>query len=207
MESVIFVLDPKTIFAPEPGAIVISPSIDSWNNFGFRIGVDILFYHNNGPNSRLRLAGFFGFSAGEDENSDVRLLTKLLTHAPNNRLSARQVPNSFTMLPDMSAYREIVSFLGPKEAAKALVQINDVVACDEGLPGSTSLRSAKESAVFKKAFLRSSESFFAWAHAGPVLRGLEHEEIGQMSDTFNLNFQLDGRPNQHELSFSFDVRV
>lgn len=205
MESVIFVLDPDANFALEPGTIVISPSKDQWNDFGFRIRIDIVVSHLNRPDDRLRLPGFFGFIGGTDDNGDVRLLTNLLEKAPENRLAASQLPKFFTMLPDMRAYREIVSSLGSEEAAETLAAVNDLVAADEGLAGSTSLRDAKETQVFKHAFLRSSEAFFAWMNAGPVLRGLDHEEIGRISNTFNIRFQLDGRPNEHDLSFRFDV--
>jgi energy-coupling factor transporter ATP-binding protein EcfA2 len=206
MTSILFVLDSEVISALEPGTIAISPSKDSWNDFGFRIRVDIAFCIRPGTGGQLLVSGFFGFVQSADREYDVRLLEKLLKGAPDNRLLVSDIPKFFTMLPDMRTYREVVSFLGPKEAADALVAINDVVAADEGLVGSTSLRAAKETAVFKQAFLRSSEAFFAWANAGPILRGLEYEEFGQISGDFNIHFQLDGRPNEHELSFRFDIK-
>lgn len=54
-------------------------------------------------------------------------------------------------------------------------------------------------------FLRSSESYFAWSNAGPILKGLRTEKIGQISDSFNIHFQLAGRPNAHDLRYSFSV--
>jgi energy-coupling factor transporter ATP-binding protein EcfA2 len=129
-----------------------------------------------------------------------------LERAPGGRLPADQVPKFFTMLPDMLAYRKIVSFFGVGVAREMLVTMNDVVAADAGLPGTSSLREAKKLPVFQQAFLRQSESFFAWANAGPILRGLEYEEIGQISSTFNIRFRLSGRPNEHDLTFRFDVK-
>jgi energy-coupling factor transporter ATP-binding protein EcfA2 len=206
MNSVIFALNLETISVPESGTIVISPGEDQWNDFGFRIRIDICFTDAELPGRRLLLSGYLGFIGEPDKEPDVRLLRRLLEAAPDGRLGSSQFPKFFTMLPDMRAYREIVSHLGPERATKALLAINDVVAADEGSPASISLSAVKEARVFKHAFLRSSEAYFAWTNAGPILRGLENEEVGRISDTFNIRFQLNGRPNEHDLSFRFDVR-
>lgn len=39
-----------------------------------------------------------------------------------------------------------------------------------------------------------------------MLRGLQNEYFGRISDRLKLRFQLDGRPNPHELEFSFGVQ-
>ena len=167
MDLVIFVIDRKTISSSEPGSVVISPSEDQWNNFGFRIRIDVFFTDPELPEGGLPLPAYFGFIGESGKETDVRVLKELLEAAPDGRLGSSQLPKFFTMLPDMRAYREIVSRLGPERAMKALVAMNDVVAADEGSPGSISLSDVKETRVFKHAFLRSSEAFFAWTNAGP----------------------------------------
>ncbi|RYD26997.1 MAG: AAA family ATPase, partial [Lysobacteraceae bacterium] len=166
---------------------------------------DIAFVTQFAPDRVLNLPGFFGFIGDSKSKSDVRLLEQLLDAAPENRLEAKELPAFFTMLPHMGAYRDIVAYLGPETGAKALIAMNEVVATDEGMTSPSWFRDAKESQVFKKGFLRSSEAFFAWANAGSMLYGLEHEQVGRISDTFNIRFQLAGRPNKHDLSFRFDV--
>lgn len=205
MTKVIFALDQEVLPIVEPDTVVISPSQESWNDFGFRIRVDIAFVAEFAPDRVLQLPGFFGFVGDSKSKSDVRLLEQLLDAAPENRLEAKDLPAFFTMLPHMGAYRDIVAYLGPETGAKALIAMNEVVATDEGMTSPSWFREAKESQVFKKGFLRSSEAFFAWANAGSMLYGLEHEQVGRISDTFNIRFQLAGRPNEHDLSFRFDV--
>lgn len=205
MNKVIFALDRPVLPSAEPGTIVISPTRESWNDFGFRVRVDITIFTDISPDSLLYLTGFFGFIGDTKNTSDTRLLEQILNAAPHKRLEAKRFPAFFTMLSDMGAYRDIVAYLGPDVATKTLLSINDVVATDEGTTSPSWFRLAKESVVFNQAFLRSSEAFFAWANAGSVLYGLEHEDVGRISDTFNIRFQLAGRPNEHNLSFKFDV--
>ncbi|WBO22724.1 AAA family ATPase [Sphingomonas abietis] len=205
MDTVIFTLDLDAFPDAQPGTIIITPSKENWNDFGFRIRVDIAFITPREYDRVLNISGFFGF-IGESKNvSDVRLLRKLLENAPDKRLSSKDIPPFFTMLPNMGAYRDIVAYLGPELATKSLLAMNEVVAMDDTRTGPGWLRDAKQSRVFKQAFLRTSEAFFAWTNAGPVLHGLEHEQVGQISDTFNVHFQLEGRPNAHDLSFRFNV--
>ena len=205
MDKVIFALDQEASSNVEPDTIVISPSRQSWNDFGFRIRVDITFVTQYSYDRVLNMPGFFGFIGESKNKTDVRLLEQLLDAAPGKRLEAKNLPAFFTMLPHMRAYRDIVGYLGPEAATKALISMNEVVATDEGMSSPGWFREAKESTVFKQAFLRSSEAFFAWANAGSILYGLEHEQVGRISDAFDIRFQLAGRPNEHDLSFRFNV--
>lgn len=206
MNSVIFALDPSTVPPSKSTTIIISPDELDWNDFTFRTRTAIRLIHSDEQDGvPISLVGFFAF-VGHEKEADVRMLRKLLENAPEGQLPADKLPKFFTMLPDLSSYRKIVSFFGPMVARQMLVAINDVVASDEGSPGSSSLREAKRLPVFQLAFLRTAESFFAWTNAGPILRGLEQEQIGRISDTFNIRFRLGGRPNDHELTFRFGIQ-
>lgn len=205
MITVIFALDHTTVPLSERETVIISPSKDDWNDFGFRIRVDIYIPNPDRVEERELLSGYFGFVGESEKGTDLRVLNDLLTNAAGNRLRSDNIPKFFTMLRDMREYREIVTLLGPELATNVLISINDMVAAEEGLPGSVSLNNAKNTRVFRHAFLRSSEAFYAWTNAGPILRGLAREEIGRISSIFNIRFQLKGRPNEHNLSFKFNV--
>lgn len=204
MDSVAFSLYPDNVARGKYVAIV-SPTFEDWNDFGYRIRVKILVRDPRSPNEPEHLTGFFAFAGEVERESDVGLLTKLLEAAPEGSLEAGRLPGFFTMLPDMQSYRAIVSKLGPDVASRVLVALNDVVAADEGIPGSKPLTAEKGTRVFNLAFLRTSEAFFAWANAGSILRGLQYETFGKISDQLNIGFKLAGRPNEHELSFKFGV--
>ncbi|WP_342152257.1 AAA family ATPase [Methylorubrum sp. SB2] len=204
MDQVIFAIDPRTVPLPDVTTVIISPGGEKWNDFGSQIQVNISVEDPNHPTRKFTLRGYFAF-IGSEREGDVRLLRRLLSSAPNGRLPSNQIPKFFTMLPDMSAYRQIVTILEPDLATRLLAKMNDVVAADEGFMGTVSLQDVRSTRAFNHAFLRSSEAYFAWTNAGSILRGLEHEEIGAISNTFNIRFKLSGRPNEHDLSFKFDV--
>jgi ABC-type cobalamin/Fe3+-siderophores transport system ATPase subunit len=201
---VVFADSRRTIDQPQHGTIIVSPSKDSWNDFGFQVRVDLLIQpphsHELGFDPLL-LPGFFGFMENKRRALDVRALREKI--AESGPFEAEQLPSYFTMLPDMATYRKIGSTLGWDEARRALRALHDIVEAEEspGIPHW--LRSATESQLFRKAFLRTTESFFAWKNAGAILEGAEFERVGQLSEELRIRFRLAGRPNDHELAFRF----
>lgn len=205
MDSVFFARDSSAV-TESPASVVISPSDDQWNDFGFRTRAHIHFADPAQPTRKLTLPCLLGFSSEKGKkSSDVRLLVETLENTSDGWLDARELSGFMTMLPEIGAYREIVSYFGPQAATKLLLSAHDMVAEEERIARSPWFREARDTAVFKQAFLRSSEAFFAWSNAGMILRGLEFEEVGRISDTFSVRFHMAGRPNEHKLSFKFDV--
>ena len=188
------------------GTIVIAPSTDNWNDFGERILVELdIQPRRDGENQhqRLHMQGLFGFLDEHNGKSDTKHLRALVSEDPATPVPADKVPAFFTMLPDMKSYREIVRQLGPDEARIALRAVNDIVQADDQPSGQLWLRAARESRVFLTAFLRHSESYFAWKNAAPLLLGIEYEQLDRMSEGVRIQFQLAGRPNPHHLQFRF----
>ena len=189
----------------EPGTIAIAPSSDSWNDFGERILIEVVLQPRRGEesrNERLEFRGFFGFLEKQGEGSDTRHLREIVNQdlAP---VPAEKLPVYFTMLPDMDSYRRIVGRLGADEARIVLRAINDMVEADDRPVNRPWLSAARASRIFLNAFLRHSEPYFTWKNAAPILRGVEFEELGRISDGLRIQFQLAGRPNAHYLKFRF----
>ncbi|TIW22875.1 MAG: ATP-binding protein [Mesorhizobium sp.] len=201
---VIFAREPGS--GQEPGVIVISPSSDRWNDFGFRIRVDIAIYplDSRTAYNPLVLQGFLGFQSSEVGQPDTRLIDQILDGGTEQFVESAKLPNFFTMLPDMSGYRTIVGELGAGDAQKALRAMRDMVQAEVGMGGGIWARHAKATTVFQVGFLRSTEAYFAWKNASTILEGLEFEVLGRISEELVVNFQLAGRPNRHELAFKFD---
>lgn len=188
------------------GAIVVTPSRDSWNDFGFQVRVDISVRLNPdfaGREDHIELSGLFCFLEPQERYQDTRALSQLLSQAQGARLAAADAPAFFTMLPDMAAYRSLVSRVGPDEAQKILQSLHEVVEAEDSGSGRAWLKAATDSLVFRQAFLRSTEAFFAWKNAAMLLRGVDFEEVGRISDELRIQFQLAGRPNAHSLQFRF----
>lgn len=202
MTSVFFALDADTVSSKEPGAIIIAPrKISKY----LSIECDIILPSLSKPDHHLKLRGFFGFiDKRKDPFSSLELIDKL-KGSPNGQINAEKLPNFFTMFPEISIYRKVVSFFGPEYSLKLLLNLHDVIAADEHFPTPQWLHDVKKNHIFKRQFLQSSEAFFVWTNAGSILHGLEHEKTGRISNSLSIRFQMASRPNEHNLHFKFNV--
>ena len=202
---VLFLSEQNLPGAITPGTIAIAPSPDSWNEFGERILIEMVIQPRlveAFSSEPLKFRGLFGFLTKQNGKFDTMHLRELVDRDPMP-IPAQKVPDYFTMLPDMGSYRRIVGQLGPDEARLVLRAMNDMVEADDRPVSRPWLRAARESQVFLNAFLRKSESYFAWKNAAPILRGVEYEELDRISEGLRIQFQLAGRPNAHDLKFHF----
>ncbi|MBY8828940.1 AAA family ATPase [Hephaestia mangrovi] len=195
-------LDPITF--PEPSTIVISPNDNRETDDGYRIRVDIVITPpvSTDLEPNFRAGAFLGFHGKTRRHGDVRDLLDAMDEAAGDTITADDMPDYFTILPDMQAYRKIISALGPHEGSRALRAMKDMVEAGAGATGGW-LREAKGRKVFSRGFLRQSETYFAWKNAETILDGEEFEETGALSEELHIQFHLKGRPNPHDLRFSF----
>lgn len=203
---VIFALRPNIREANEPGTITIAPDEQGWNDFGHRIRAQFTITPRPSTGRSGMVGGknlFLGLTTEEGEQADLRWLRSRIGSAAFIR--QEELPGYFTMLPDLAGYRTVVEILGPSEARAVLHAMHDVVEAEDSTSAPSWLRSAVTGPVFLSAFLRDSESYFAWKNAAPILDGLEFEEIGKISEALAIHFQLAGRPNPHELMFKFAI--
>lgn len=203
---VIFALRANIREANEPGTITIAPDEQGWNDFGHRVRAQFTITPRPST-ARGGLVGsrslFLAFTTEKGEQADVRWLRSRIGNS--DFIRKEELPGFFTMLVDVAGYRAIVEILGPPEARVALQAMHDVVEAGDSPSPPPWLRSAVTGPVFLSAFVRDSESYFAWKNAAPILDGLEFEEIGKISETLAIRFQLAGRPNPHELIFKFAI--
>lgn len=108
----------------------------------------------------------------------------------------------YTQQPSMQDYRDIVRQSGPELAELLFSSINDLVFNKSLQPGW--FEEALNSNVFKKKFMRKSESFFAFHNAENLLSGLEGEDISVISQSLLLKFKLDGFNNEHEVNLCYE---
>src|SRR4051794_13877672 len=144
------------------GRVLIRPSRDAWNDFGFKTHADFRIIASTGEITAA--TGFLGFLLEEEaEATDTSHLRAFLSSAASTFVSAEDLPGRFfTMLREMDAYRRLVDALGVKELRQCLLSINDVVALTEYRSTTEWLNQALSSAVFNMSFIRSSESYFAF---------------------------------------------
>lgn len=186
-----------------PYTIIVAPSNDNWNDFGFRTLVDVDI-NTSSKNYSFSTQAYIGFLTNDDkEPNGISRLKELLKGTELIEIPGTDSQRFFTMLPTMEAYRELVIKLGVEDAAEALRSLRDLVVLTEFKNNANWLDLAVTSEVFLKSFMRTSDSYYAFKNAGSVLRGLANEKFGRLSDVFDIKFTLPGRANRHELSFRF----
>lgn len=188
-----------------PGKIVITPHRDGWNDFGLRTRVDVAVRPHETANLDIPIEfeAFLGFLNGPNKSFDARQIVELVSTLGDGTLLPSGEYQFFTMLPEIGVYRELVSRLHSKDVSRVLRALRDVVEAGIGPRVEPWLKSATNSEVFRRSFLRTTESYFAWKNAGDILEGTEFEEVGRISKELNLSFQLAGRPNKHQFQFKF----
>lgn len=186
-----------------PNTILVVPSSDGWNDFGHHTRIDYRIRMRSSKEA-FEASGFIGFINSESDRNGKDLLQQLVSTQGRSTVTATADHRFFTMLPDMEAYRRLVQTLDPDDATEALTALNDLVALNEFESTAPILDLATQSEVFSLSFMRSSDSYFAYKNAGPLLRGLSSEQTGILSPALAIRFQLPGRQNEHDLRFSFD---
>lgn len=186
-----------------PNTILVVPSSNGWNDFGHHTRIDYRIRMRSSKDA-VEASGFIGFINLESDRNGKDLLQQLVSSQGRSTVTATADHRFFTMLPDMEAYRRLVQTLDADDATEALTALNDLVALNEFESTAPILDLATQSEVFSLSFMRSSDSYFAYKNAGPLLRGLSSEQTGILSPALAIRFQLPGRQNEHDLRFSFD---
>lgn len=197
--SVLFNANSPSAAAELPdNTILIAPSGDRYDDFQFKTRVNVFIRRDQWTCAR-KFQAMIGFVEGEANGADLIAL-----RSKGGDMPLAQYPDFFTLAPDLETYRTLVAHIGAEQVREVLLAVNDLVALGEFRPQSPLNRQAPNTAIFQMSLTRSAESFFAYKNAGPILRGLEHEEIGRMSTAISVEFQLAAFENKHELKFNFD---
>ncbi|HCD5047536.1 TPA: hypothetical protein NBS84_005070, partial [Klebsiella pneumoniae] len=115
----------------------------------------------------------------------------------------------FSMLNSLEDYKKLISIFGVHESHKILKSMNDIVYLNEfrtDLNNDSISQYIKEflsSSAFNLSFIRNSEGYFAFRHAGDIIRGLDNESLSYISNRLNLNFKLECFDNEHEVSLNY----
>ena len=184
-------------------AIVFSPSLDHWNDFGYRTR----FSYQVLEKDQQRVAADVHLAFLEKEQSEespAKMVVAKLKQGNTHLLSAKEFPEFYTMHHEMNSYREIVRNCGPERAQGILLAMKDLVAVRRAGRLPKWFSQATTSRFFTLAFVRNAETFFAFHNAASILGGLEQESFEGLSKQLRLKFKLHTFQNDHELEFSFD---
>jgi len=118
-------------------------------------------------------------------------------------LRREDIPDFYTMLPDIEAYRHLIRILGLEQANAVLASTNDMAFARAARSREEWFVEAQRERVFAESFLRSADAFFAFHNASFLIQGLEEERLDAVSPQLEVRFQFDGFSNAHHLRFGF----
>lgn len=209
--DVIFCESSKVYTSPQPGQILIKHS-SNWNDFGYYINATYKLYI---PESDIWLEGelLVGFLPFSESESDLNVIsTDKLEQIGSIDAALKYKRNGgkfiyFTHFPNLQEYRKIVISLGVKITETLLKSLNNVLLAENFSSTKGLYEKVLNSEVFSRAFMRKSESFFAFHNADSIIRGIEFENYAAISNSFSLDFKLDGFRNNHKIHFNFDAKA
>ncbi len=201
---------------PKQNEIIIFPDKDNWNDFGHRIKCSFIINHASKENEIYRDTIFFGFQLKKNKeisniNTDssiistkeLKNLSSIFNETKENSLSKENMPDFFTMLPNMQSYRKLVHFYGVKLANELLLIMNDLIVKKQKNKHDEWVKNAIETSVFKFGFMRNSEPFFAYSNADSILNGLTEEKFDNISNNLTLTFKLSNFANEHRINLKY----
>lgn len=187
---------------------LIWPDSDKWNDFKYKVHCK---FKANNKNDELITGDILVAQLNFDEETTKHTGRGLgnsfnrKIFGQSTKILSSDVGKFFTLLPTMQAYRNLVSKFGIVSAREFLESSMDMVRAQEINLKSDWFVQAKRTDVFRLAFMRNSESFFAFHNAGSILNGLDQEDIGKISSSLDLRFKLNGFNNDHVVKFRFSA--
>ncbi|MDB5975836.1 MAG: hypothetical protein JWR07_2596 [Nevskia sp.] len=186
---------------PELSA-VIYPSNQSWNDFGHKTHAT-LFVHQSGD-VRREFPIYVGVLGSDKASFASYLADEAGFSAEQERVEITAQTPLFTMMPASDNYRDLVQLVGPSVSRTILTAARDLVNAQRTKPLPQWARVARNMESFELAFMRNTETFFAYHNAVTILEGLGSESLTSISSNLELAFKLDGFSNPHHFKFSFD---
>lgn len=189
---------------PLAGQVVIKQSGD-WNDFGYNIHAtyELCLFDNQTFLEGELLVGFLPKTDLEDIGKEHAELLGNIDKALKQQSYGDDFI-FFTHFPNLQEYRKVVLNLGVKNTELLLKSLNNVLIYEKFSSPKGLYDIVIESNVFSRAFMRHSESFFAFHNADSIIKGIEFEDYSAISNSFSLEFKLNGFINTHKVNFNFD---
>ncbi|WP_160063691.1 AAA family ATPase [Psychromonas sp. L1A2] len=179
------------------GQIYIWPTDNSWNDFIHKTHCN---YVTKGANGDVVKGSILVALLSNQEGIKGQGLGNVEV---NKIKPSAHFGDWYSLLPSMQEYRKIIQELGVEQGNFFLKSLNDLVYLQDKKSNSVLFLNALKSEAFSLSFMRNSEPFFAFNNASSLLQGLAFEEFNTLSKSFDLQFQLDGFQNKHEVFLKY----
>lgn len=185
--------------------IVVYPAESTWNDFGYRIKAEFRVNLDGfEPYEGHLFIGFFESDFDLEEKTDNKntSLSRVLDLFEGKVIEKSDLTKFFTLLPDINSYRAIRRYYGAEIAEKILSSLNDLVVLKQR--NKLLVESATQTEVFRLAFMRNSEPFYAFNNAEFVFSVNGDEFDATISDNLTLKFKLEGFDREHEINLRYN---
>ncbi|ODB95114.1 hypothetical protein A3197_17260 [Candidatus Thiodiazotropha endoloripes] len=189
---------------PESNWILIVPLKDSWNDFGHRCRCHF-YIRNKNDSEEYEDATLLGFLPAKENNLNPYHEEIYSAFSFPKTCRQDQLPEFFTLLTGMEAYRRLVGKFGIDGAKNILSALNDLVFLKKSGLKPEILKEALKTEVFKLAFMRNNDNFFAFHNAEGILNGLSEEQVSVVSQLYTLKLLLPGSDVENRIELNFDL--
>ncbi len=190
------------------GDIYLISDQDDWNDFGYRSRGTFQLLKNDRVVKIEVLVGLILLKPLEENELSGLGIGNYFEETLKKFESLKKIPiekfEYFTMFPNISSYRILISEFGISDSDEILKSLHDVVRLRKRSRRSKIYQYFLSSSLFGLSFMRDSESFFAYHNAGSILDGLQFESLAAVSNSLDLEFKLESFPNQHRVHFRFN---
>lgn len=201
MENIYLSLSKKYQYLPLGTEIIIVPSSDRWNDFGFRVRIEVGVVSENSQEISW-LPAYLAIKDKLDTTQYIRELFKELKKNELELIPFKRIGLPYALLLfESQQYSLMRNLIGSDNSKKLLESLNDVSVLASQQKKISGWEDFFESEVFTEAMTRASESYFAYRRGADVLDSNDWYEDDVQK---NFNVKLVGEGPKFEFNFNFD---
>lgn len=188
----------------------INPRNDKWNDFTYKIRCDFkiikpvqfraVLYMAFKPNKELLEA----FNLELDYIDFNKLLEITTLYDKSTKYFQKESFEVFSMFTEMQNYDDLIRTIGIESANAILEHHNDLLYLKNEKGTSRKFKEYINSKIFKKAFMRSYEAFYAFHNSDQILNGLNLNPHSNISENLKLEYKLISKKKHNSFNLNFD---
>lgn len=193
---VVFTIERHEKDLPDSASLIYVPSSNSWNDHGFHVRANVGIKSSNSDFKWVN-----GFLAFQNEQSNSKVIYELLSESKRSFITPSELNIPYaTLLLNTKDYLNLVRILGTDKAAMAAAEAHDLAyfyGQGSDVPKWSDIQSSD---VFNRAFMRNSESVFAFRNAAKVIAGLRLDKEDARTD-FSASVSIEDKKLDYDFSF------
>jgi len=192
-------------------AIISPPKEDkSWNDFSYKIRCNFKIVKP----TKFEATIFLAVKPSDQLTKSYKIennyidYNKLLEYVTVAEKSVNYLQNEsfnfFTMFSEMQDYDDLIRKIGIDIANKIFEHHHDLLYLKNQKGTSQKFKQYIDSKIYKKAFMRSYEAFYAFHNSDQILNGLDLNPHSNVSENLKLKYDLIGRNKPNSLFLNYN---